>query len=77
MTNINLKRVVESVGLTAFLFGLFGWLYIVVVRFVSPKTLTIQLSHLTPWIREDTFGMLSFVVSGMGFFIWNLVKEQK
>jgi hypothetical protein len=75
-TNYGFKKIVESGSLTAAVFGFFGWLYIVVVRFVSPETLTIQLSHLTPWLREDTFGMICFVVSGIGFFVWNILKDR-
>jgi hypothetical protein len=44
---------------------------------VHPETLTIQLTHFATWPREDTFGIVSFAVSFVSFFIWNLVKDNK
>lgn len=71
----NPKKIIKSVSLTFFVFGLLGWVYIVLVALVHPETLTVQLTHLTPWIREDTYGILSFIVAFTSFFIWNLVKD--
>jgi hypothetical protein len=68
-------KIIKAAALTGFVFGLAGWLYIVTAAIAHPETLSMQLSHLTPWIREDTFGFLSFLVSGICFFIWNLVRE--
>jgi hypothetical protein len=70
----NLK-IVSSVALTLFVFGLIGWIYIAAVALVHPETLSIQLSHLTPWIREDTFGIICFIVSFFSFFVWNLTRK--
>jgi len=47
------------------------------VALVHPQTLSLQLTHFAPWPREDTFGEISFVVSFLAFFIWNLVKDNK
>jgi hypothetical protein len=69
------NRIIEAATLTGFVFGLAGWLYIATAAMIHPETLSIQLSHLTPWIREDTFGVLSFFVSGICFFVWNLVRK--
>ena len=63
--------------LTLFVVGLLGWLYIVAVALVHPDTLGLPLTHLAPWPREDTFGEVSFAVSSISFFIWNLVKDNK
>ena len=68
-------KIIKSLSLTLFVFGLLGWLYIAAVALVHPETLPIQLSHLTPWLREDTFGIISFVVSFFSFFIWNLIRK--
>ena len=68
-------RVVRSLSLTGFVFGLAGWIYIALIALVHPETLHIQLSHLTPWIREDTFGFLCFAISILSFFVYNLVKK--
>jgi hypothetical protein len=58
-----------------FLFGLFGWLYGVSVQLLHPNFLSEGLSHLTPWLRVDTFTILSFGFSALGFLIWRLVVE--
>jgi len=72
-----MRKIVKAASFTLFIFGLLGWLYIVAVALIHPKTLSIQLTHFVPWPREDTFGELSFVVSFISFFIWNLVKDNK
>lgn len=70
-------KLIKALSFTLFVFGLLGWLYIATAAMVHPETLTIQLTHLTPWIREDTFGIICFGVSFVSFFIWNLVKDNK
>jgi len=70
-------KIIRALSLTLFVFGLLGWLYIATVALVHPETLTLQLTHFAPWPREDTFGEVSFVVSFVSFFIWNLVKDNK
>jgi hypothetical protein len=58
-----------------FLFSTLGGLYIIGNSFFHPQTLPIQLSHLTPWIREDTFGILCWIVSFISFTSWNVIRE--
>ncbi len=58
-----------------FLFGLMAWLDGVVIQFVHPEWLPLQVSHLLPWMRTDTFTILMFIVSAIGFFIWKLIGE--
>jgi hypothetical protein len=70
-------KIIKALSLTLFIFGIFGWLYIVVVALVHPETLSLQLTHFATWPREDTFGEVSFAVSFVSFFIWNLVKDNK
>ncbi|MCL5072424.1 MAG: hypothetical protein M1308_16265 [Actinobacteria bacterium] len=72
-----MKKIVKAASFTFFIFGLLGWLYIVAVALVHPETLSIQLTHLAPYPREDTFGIICFIVSFISFFIWNLVKDNK
>jgi len=69
------RKFIEAASLTLFVFGFAGWIYIVFVSFFRPETLSLQLTHLTPWIREDTFGILGFAVSFVSFFIWNLIRK--
>ena len=72
-----MKKIVKVASFTLFIFGLLGWLYIATVALIHPQTLKLQLTHFTPWPREDTFGIVSFAVSFVSFFIWNLIKDDK
>ena len=72
-----MKQIIQAATFTLFVFWLIGWLYIAAVALVHPETLKLQLTHFTPWPREDTFGIVSFAVSFVSFFIWNLVKDNK
>ena len=58
-----------------FLFGLLAWVYGVLVQLIHPEWLPLSLSHLAPWIRVDTFTILSFIMAAIGFLIWRLSKE--
>jgi hypothetical protein len=68
-------RILRVVGEALFLYGLLGWIYGVLIQITNPDLLPTGLSHLTPWIRVDTFTILSFIISIIGFFIWRLTKE--
>lgn len=70
-------KVIGSLALTLFLFGFLGWVYIVLNSLVHMETLSMPLTHFLPYPREDTAGEISFVVSMISFFIWNLVRDQK
>ncbi|HEX3081848.1 MAG TPA: hypothetical protein VHQ86_01200 [Candidatus Saccharimonadia bacterium] len=59
---------------TIWLYGFAGGAYICVNAWVHPWTLSWQLTHLTPWIREDTFGIICFVASAAAFFILQTIK---
>ena len=79
---LNMKRatfasvvVVKAVGEMLFLYGLIGWTYGVIVQFIHPRWLPLGLSHLTPWIRVDTFAIVSFVLSIIGFLVWRIAQE--
>jgi hypothetical protein len=71
-TNIPVLKVV---GEALFLYGLLGWIYGVLIQITHPEFLPTSLSHLTPWIRVDTFAVLFFILSIIGFFIWRLTRE--
>ena len=58
-----------------FLFGLLAWLDGVVVQVTHPEWLPLSVSHLLPWIRTDTFTILMFIVSAVGFFVWRVIAE--
>ena len=72
----HLKLIIPMViGELLFLFGFLSWIYGVLIQLIEPATLAFGLSHLIPWIRVDTFTILSFIVSAIGFLIWRLTKE--
>lgn len=73
--NMKYLVLVKVVGELLFVYGLLGWIYGVVFVFVRPSWLSAPLSHLTPWIRQDTFTIFSFLISMAGFFMWRLAKE--
>lgn len=67
--------IVKVIGQFLFLFGLLAWFYGVLVQLVHPDWLPLGLSHLLPWIRVDTFTIISFIIAAIGFLIWRLTKE--
>jgi type IV secretory pathway TrbD component len=77
-----MKRAVERKILVAkvagellFLYGLLAWLDGVVIQVVNPMWLAAPVSHLFPWLRTDTFTILSFIASALGFLMWRLAVE--
>ena len=70
-------NILRSLFLTLFVFGLLGWLYIVLNSEIHMYTLAMPLTHFLPYPREDTSGEISFVVSMVSFFFWNLLRETK
>jgi hypothetical protein len=69
------SAVVRVLGEALFLYGLLGWVYGVLIAVIRPDLLPFQLSHLITWIRTDTFTIMSFLFSILGFFVWRLTKE--
>ena len=67
--------VAKVVGQALFLYGLLAWLDGVVIQFTNPMWLVMPVSHLFLGLRTDTFTILSFIASGVGFFIWRLAVE--
>lgn len=68
-------KILKALSFSLFFFGFAGWVYICLNAVVHPETLSLQLTHKTPWIREDEFGILCFAVSFVSFLIWNLIRE--
>jgi hypothetical protein len=67
--------IVKVFSQVLFLFGLLAWLDGVIVQFTHPEWLPLSVSHLLPWIRTDTFTILMFIVSAVGFFVWRVIAE--
>jgi hypothetical protein len=68
-------KLIRSLSLTLFVFGLLGWLYIASNAVFHPESLSWPLTHFLPYPREDTAGIVSFFVSFVSFFVWNYTKE--
>jgi hypothetical protein len=67
--------VVKVFGQLLFLFGLLAWLYGITIQITHPEWLPLMISHLTPWLRTDTFTILMFLFSAFGFFVWRVIAE--
>jgi len=65
----------RSLALTAFVFGLLVWGYVVVIQVTHPEWLAEPFSHvkLFPfnW-RLDEVGMAAFAVAVIGFLLWQI-----
>jgi hypothetical protein len=67
--------VLKVFGEVLFVYGLLSWVYGILVQLIYPEWLPLGLSHLIPWIRVDTFAIMSFILSAAGFLIWRLTRE--
>ena len=67
-----LRGYAEEIGLTTFVFGLLTWLYVISIQLLHPDWMTLPISHLDfppfDW-RADDLGVLSFIISWIGFLI--------
>lgn len=75
MPKIRYQVYLGVLGEALFLFGLLGWVYGVLIQVSHPEWLRLGLSHLVPWIRVDTFAVLSFLTSILGFLVWRLITH--
>lgn len=69
------RKIALEVSRTLALYGFAGWVYIVVVALVEPDTLGMKLTHFASFPHEDTFGEMCFLVSGISFFIFNMLRS--
>ena len=70
----------RAVALTMFVFGLFVWLYTVVIQVTHPEWLSEPLARydVPPfnW-RLDDLGMIAFATAALGFLVWRLERETR
>jgi hypothetical protein len=52
-----------------------AWIYVGLCALVAPATLALPLTHLIPSLREDTAGVLSFIVSFLGFIGYRITRR--
>ena len=62
------KRAIVETG---FVYGLIGWVYVVVVSITHPKWIYNPLTYWFP-LRLDYFGEICFIVSLVSFFLLRL-----
>jgi len=75
------KRAVgRALALTAFVFGLLVWGYVVAMQLVYPDWVTAPFSHVPifpfNW-RLDEVGMVAFAIAAIGFFLWQIQMNIK
>jgi len=67
--------VLQAVGLTAFVFGLLIWVYVILLQVTHPEWVASPFSHVNffpfNW-RVDEVGMTAFAVAIAGFFVWRI-----
>lgn len=68
-------RVVREISLALAIYGMAGWIYVGLCALVAPATLELPLTHLMPSLREDTAGVLSFIVSFLGFTSYRITRR--
>ena len=72
--------VVRCVALTAFVFGLLVWAYVVVIQVTYPEWLDAPFSHVHffpfNW-RLDEVGMVAFAIAAVGFLVWQIEVNMK
>jgi hypothetical protein len=70
----------RAVALTAFVFGLLVWVYVVVIQVTHPYWLYAPFSHVNyfpfNW-RLDEVGMMAFAVAAVGFLVWQIELNAK
>jgi hypothetical protein len=67
-------RVLRDLSLAIALYGLAGWIYVAICSLAAPDTLVLPLTHLAPWLREDTSGVISFILSFLAFVYYRITR---
>jgi hypothetical protein len=68
-------KVVREISLALAVYGMAGWIYVGLCALVAPATLALPLTHLMPSLREDTSGVLSFIVSFLAFISYRMTRR--
>jgi hypothetical protein len=68
-------KVIREVSLALAVYGMAGWVYVGLCALAAPQTLALPLTHLVPSLREDTAGVLSFIVSFLGFISYRITRR--
>ena len=77
---IRKRGLLRAVALTAFVFGLLVWVYVVVIQVTHPIWVVEPFSHVNifpfNW-RLDEVGMTAFGVAVVGFLVWQIELNAK
>lgn len=71
------RKIVREVSLALAIYGMIGWIYVSISALIVPYTLALPLTHLFPHLREDTSGVLSFIISFLAFITYRMTKPEK
>jgi hypothetical protein len=72
-----MKNFISALSFTIFVFGFAGWIYIAQNAVNHPETLSLPLTHLAPFPREDIFGIVCFGLSFIALFVFRYLKEDR
>jgi hypothetical protein len=67
--------IVSAFALTLAIYGMAEWLYVAVCSLIIPAVLPLPLTHLLPFLREDTSGVISFALSFFGFALYRILRD--
>lgn len=70
-----MRKILLALSFTVFVFGFAGWVYIAQNAVHHPESLSWPLTHLLPFPREDTFGIVCFGLSFLALFTYMYLKE--
>lgn len=68
-------KLLREASLAVAVYGMLGWIYVAICALTAPYTLALPLTHLVPWLREDTSGVISFVLSFAAFVLYRMARS--
>jgi hypothetical protein len=69
-------KTLAALSLSLAIYGMAGWIYVATCALVAPDTLHLPLTHLLPFLREDTSGVLSFILSFTSFVVYQMIRDK-
>jgi hypothetical protein len=69
-------KFLAALSLSVAVYGMAEWIYVAVSSLVVPYTLPLPITHLLPFLREDTSGVLSFILSFFSFVIYQMIRDK-
>ena len=69
------KNAILPLSKTAFVFGLLVWLYAIAMQVAHPESVGWTFTY---WlrVRMDIAGEISFLISLLGFFVWQFAAKK-